>query len=143
ATTLFGVAGIAVGSTFTAMPESEQRPSNVPDGVAPLYIITYQDAGLLHYQGDIRGLASTSPEKMVTQRKLNVNSVESRAYSEYLQSQRATYLAAIESDLERSIKVQHEYSVTLNGIAAVISAEEAERIRKLPGVKSVVKETFE
>src|SRR5690606_33693228 len=38
---------------------------------------------------------------------------------------------------------QHEYSVTLNGIAAVISAEEAERIRKLPGVKSVVKETFE
>jgi len=101
-----------------------------------VYIVTFAEPGLLDYQGNVSGLQATAP-KAVGSRKLDVRSAASRAYDAYLENQRALHLSAIESTLGRPLEVTHSYSITLNGIAAQMSASEAAKIATVPGVQSV------
>ena len=100
------------------------------------YIVTFVDAGLLHYTGDVRGIAATSP-RALSQRKLDANSPAAQAYAEFLAMQRDAYLATIQSAIGRALDVTHSYSVTQNGVAAEMNGAEAAVIARLPGVKLV------
>jgi subtilisin family serine protease len=100
------------------------------------YIVTFAEDGLLDYTGSVNGLQATAP-KAVGTRKLDTRSAAAQAYDAYLAAQRENHRLAIESVLGRPLAVTHSYSVTLNGIAADMTAAEAAGIAGLPGVKSV------
>ncbi|MET0231033.1 MAG: S8 family serine peptidase [Rhodanobacteraceae bacterium] len=101
-----------------------------------VYIVRFVEPGLLHYSGGTSGLAATAPDAL-RQRKLDVHSAASQAYAHYLEDQRASHIAAIAQSIGRSLDVTHSYRVTMNGIAAEMSLDEAREIGKLAGVASV------
>lgn len=100
------------------------------------YIVRFAEAGLMHYAGDVNGLAATAP-RLLGQRKLDTRSAAATLYSDFLSRQRATYIDAISRQLGRSIAVPHSYGITMNGIATDLSVAEARKIAGLPGIDSV------
>jgi subtilisin family serine protease len=108
-----------------------------------IYIVSFSEEGLLRYQGNVQGFAATASAPGSRSRKLDVHTTAAQAYDGYLASARATHVAAIESTIGRSLDITHSYSITLNGIAAEMSADEAARIAVVPGVKSVKRAGFE
>jgi len=107
------------------------------------YIVSFSEDGLLYYQGNVHGYAATGAPLGGRSRKLDVHTAAAQAYDSYLAAARATHVAAIESTLGRALDITHSYSITLNGIAADMSADEAARIAAVPGVKSVKRAGFE
>ena len=104
---------------------------------AETYIVKFSEDGLLYYQGTVQGLAATGHALTARAQKLDVHSAAAEAYGNYLATQRATHVAAIESTLGRTLAIAHSYSITLNGIAADMTADEAARIASVPGVAEV------
>jgi subtilisin family serine protease len=101
-----------------------------------VYIIRFVEAGLLNYRGDLASLRATAPAATGS-RKLDVKSAEAVAYRGFLDTQRAAHVANIESTLGRELAPTHSYAITLNGVAAELSASEVSRIQSLPGVASI------
>jgi subtilisin family serine protease len=124
------VAFAAPGATAQAAAQSEAN-------TRAEYIITFVEPGLLHYQGGTQGLAATAASANGRSRKLDVHAPAAVAYQDYLDSVRATHVAAIEAAVGRSLDVTHSYSITLHGIASELTASEAARIAGVPGVKDV------
>ena len=139
-TTLASAIGIAlIGASFS--PGAHAAPANTANAASQaqasareVYIIRFAEPGLLHYAGGAQGLRATAPG---AQRKLDVHTQAAQAYSAYLQSQRDAHLQAIAQTLGRSLDVTHSYLITMNGVAAELSASEASRIATLPGVTRV------
>ncbi len=100
------------------------------------YFIRFTETGLLAYEGGLSGMAPTSPKAAGT-RKLDVHSPASVAYGQYLQIQRNAHVSAIESVLGKPLDVTHDYAITMNAVAANITAADAALIVALPGVASV------
>jgi subtilisin family serine protease len=107
------------------------------------YIVTFAEDGLLYYTGNVRGFAATGVDKNDRARKLDVHTSAAQAYGGFLASARDQHVASIEGTLGRTLSISHSYSVTLNGIAAEMTADEAARIASLDGVKSVARAGFE
>ena len=102
------------------------------------YIVSFAEPGLLHYAGGIASLRATAPSATGT-RRLAAGSDASRAYSRYLQTQRAAHVAAMAAALGRDVPVTHSYAVTVNGVATELTATEAARVATLDGVEGVRK----
>ena len=100
------------------------------------HIVEFTEPGALHYRGDEVGLAATAGHRDANG-KFEANALAVVAYRQYLRSRRAAQISAINYELARQLDVTHHYSVLSNGIAAKLSAQEAERVARLPGVKSV------
>ena len=107
------------------------------------YIVKFTEDGVLYYPGNVQGLAATGHAPDARAQKLDVHSAAAEAYGNYLATQRATHVAAIESALGRSLDVTHSYSITLNGVAADMTADEAARLATVPGVAEVRRAGFE
>jgi len=101
------------------------------------YIVTFSEDGMLYYHGGVQGISATAAAAGARSRKLDVRTSQARAYDGYLATARAAHRSTIESALGRTLAVTHEYSITLNGLAADMTAAEAARIATLPGVQSV------
>ncbi|HPS33596.1 MAG TPA: S8 family serine peptidase, partial [Anaerolineaceae bacterium] len=69
-----------------------------------------------------------------------INSIEGRNYLDSLAVNRQTMLAKAESLLGRSIQVRYIYDVVLNGVSVELSAQEAEDLQSLPGIRKVLKD---
>jgi len=98
-------------------------------------IVQLEDPPLASYKGGISGLRPTSPAA-TGMGKLDVNSLESRAYVTHLAGKRA----AFRSELARALpdaQVQYEYDVVLNGLAVKTRWGDLDAIGRLPGVKAV------
>ena len=141
-TTLASAIGIAlISANFSpvafAAPAANTAKvtSSIPANTRETYIIRFAEPGLLHYSGGTQGLAATAPS--ASQRKLDVRSAASHAYSTYLESQRSAHLASITQSIGRDLDVKHSYLVTMNGVSADLSLSEASRIARLPGVAAV------
>lgn len=100
------------------------------------YIVRFGETGLLYYEGGVRNLRGTS-RSVTGDRKLNVHSEESRAYLSFLREESGDYLSAIQAALGRNIEAVHNYEITFHGVALELSADEAERVRRVPGVTQV------
>jgi hypothetical protein len=111
----------------------------VPDRTAgnQRYVITFAEAGVLNYRGGVSGLNATAPKNVDGQRKLDVHGSAAQSYSTYLANQRAMHVSVIDSALGRALTPKHFYSITMNGMAADLSAAEAAKVATVPGVKSV------
>jgi subtilisin family serine protease len=145
-TSAVGVAllGISFGSMDLQAAQIGSRPVSTQQaaGIEP-YIVVFTEPGLLNYQGGVQGMAATAAVANGRSQKLDVHSASAVAYSSYLDAQRSNHVASIQSALGRSLNVTHSYSVTLNGIAADMTAAEAASLAQVPGVASVRRAGFE
>jgi subtilisin family serine protease len=138
------VAAALVGIGFSLSAQSAQphlqamnaAASNVAQSSVGRYIVTFEEAGLLHYGGSVSGLAATAPTALGS-RKLDSQSAAARSYANYLGSQRAVHIASIEQALGRPLAIQHAYGINTNGISASMSVSEAAAVASLPGIKEV------
>jgi len=132
-----GLALVGVGLQSSVVAHATDGAGAVQSSAAKeAYIITFAEEGMVSFKGGVAGLRATAPAA-TGKRKLDIHSAAATSYESYLASQRAQYRAAIESTLGHALNVTHSYSITLNGIAADLSADEAARIRGLSGIKSV------
>ncbi|HVV97415.1 MAG TPA: S8 family serine peptidase [Rhodanobacteraceae bacterium] len=119
----------AVATTTDSQTATQQQSNSS-------YLIRFAEAGLLHYDGGTQGLRATAPNASGS-RKLDVHTAAAQAYQGYLRSQRDSHLAAIAQAIGHPLAVTHVYAITMNGVAANLSAQEAAAIAQVPGVVSV------
>jgi subtilisin family serine protease len=100
------------------------------------YIVKFGEAGLLYYKGEVAGLRATEPAAN-GQRKLDVKTQAATAYRNHLATARSDYMGAITAALSRNADPLHDYDVMFHGVALSLSAEEAQRLRSVPGIVSV------
>ncbi len=99
------------------------------------YIVKFAEPGLLYYKGGIEGLQATAPKD--EGQGLDSTSRAANEYKAYLGSKQEAYESAIGARLGRPVTATHEYIAAYNGVAMLLTAEEANRISTLPGVIEV------
>ncbi len=100
------------------------------------YIVKFGESGLLHYKGEVAGLRATEPAAN-GQRKLDIKTQAASAYRDHLANMRSDYMGAITAALSRNADALHDYDVMFHGVALSLTAEEAQRLRSVPGIVSV------
>jgi subtilisin family serine protease len=116
------------------------------DGRLQRFVIVLQDAPLAGFAGgqppgvtlfdDPRQFEATSPA-VTGARKLDLRSVQSRAYLAYLDQARGAFELDAAVLLGRSLRPVRIYRTALNGVAADLTPAEAAALAKSPYVKSV------
>ena len=139
--TLAASIGLALAGAVLPLPasaaDSSQKAASAEQATARhAYIVRFEESGLLHYRGEIAGLAATAPGTGGS-RKLDVNSSAAIAYQAHLAGQREAHLSAIRQALGRATAPTHSYAITMNGVALELTPKEATRVAGLPGVRSV------
>ncbi|HMB56633.1 MAG TPA: S8 family serine peptidase [Arenimonas sp.] len=106
------------------------------------FIIVFNEQPLATFSGFSRTdsthphLAATSPVVTGAQ-KLNVQSVEAKAYRGYLAGVRNTRLNDAAVKLGRPLAPTFIYDVTTNGVALELTNAEADALRAMPGIRYV------
>ena len=143
------VLAIAIGLGFSATTQApaasnapvKQRQAELANN--GMYIVTFDDAPLAIYRGGAvdakssHALAATMASATGA-RKLDAHSIESKQYLGFLKDRRTTHLQDASALLGRVLAPKFVYDVLRNGVAVEISPAEAERLRHLPGITSVV-----
>lgn len=135
-TALASVIGVVLAGGMASSSVAAAQPAVTSAKATASYIITFNEPGLLYYAGGANSLEATAPA-IKGQRKLDTSSPAAVAYSNHLASVRAERVQSISSALGRAVSATHHYAVNRNGIAALLSASEADIVRSLPGVKSI------
>ncbi|MBN8726081.1 MAG: S8 family serine peptidase, partial [Xanthomonadales bacterium] len=133
---LVGTAVYGSLAVNAAVPNPARDTATAEANTDNVYIITFVEAGLINYEGGIAGLARTAPDT-ATGKRLDRTSSAARTYEAWLETQRQSHRAALESTLGRALDVTHSYGITFNGIAAELTPGEAATLRTVPGVESV------
>jgi len=116
-----------------------ESPISATDELQHLYIISLDKPGLVHYSGDVSGYNATSPLKLGT-KKLDTKSADSLAYLSYLRNDLAAVKSSFHSQLSRKLTTKFDYLFANYGFATKLTAQEANILRGMPGVKSVIKD---
>ena len=120
-------------ATVNASPSTlSAEPLNAP----AVYLIRFAEPGVLHYTGGTQGIPATAIAP-ARQRKLDARSAAAQAYETYLGDRRSAHVGEISRALGRDLAVTHHYAITMNGVAATLTPNEAARVARLPGVVSV------
>src|SRR4051794_37132726 len=108
---------------------------------APLqrYIVQLSDPPLASYRGGVPGLAATNPAALGAV-KLDPASPASRAYLNYLDQRQTAMTATLARTLGRPVTVPFTYRYAYDGVAAVLTSDEAKAVANLPNVVRVEKE---
>lgn len=105
------------------------------------YIITFNEPGLVRYQGGVNNIPRTAPHvdgvTTNSSRKFEIDSAASQAYKSYLAGKRNEHIADIERKLGHALSIRFTYDVTRNGISAALTPGEAALVAKMSGVASV------
>ena len=107
-----------------------------------VYIVQLEGDPVATYMGEIPGLKATS-NRATGANRLNTNSKASKKYKAHLQKKQAKFVTDSNSAIGRSLNVSRDFQIVLNGIAAELSEAEADALRSMPGVKSVIRERYE
>lgn len=140
-TTLASAVSLALAGASAILPAHDANAANSASiqrdnsDVRTMYIVRFEEAGLMHYAGGVQGLAPTAAAG--DSRKVDVRSPAAVAYAGYLAAQRDAHVADINAAIGRSIDVPNSYAVTMNGIATEMTAGEARHVAGLPGVADV------
>jgi subtilisin family serine protease len=106
-------------------------PAGGADGT---YIVTFADEPVASYDGYLPGFASTRPQPG---HKIDPASPAARAWQQRLTALHDVALSAV-----GATKI-YDYTITNNGFAASLTAEQAARIAKAPGVVAVTRDRRE
>ncbi len=134
------LASVCVISSLSAQSSAERDPF-VANESSSVYIIKFVEPGLLYNSGQNRAFAATTPQATGT-RKLDARSPAAIQYRDYLKTQQDSYLSQIAAKTGRAVQPTHRYDVTMNGIAAKLSAAEAKELANIPGIVSVEAEVI-
>ena len=129
-------------------------PAGSPDAASPkpadalranalqTYIVVFDEAPAASFRGFGRAekgrpaLAATSPVA-TGERKYNARSVEALAYVDYLDDLRRSRLNDASIALMRPLEPTRVFQHALNGMTVELTADEAKRIARVPGVRTV------
>ncbi|MCW8924638.1 MAG: S8 family serine peptidase, partial [Xanthomonadales bacterium] len=133
---------LSVSPSLLAKSESAAKGGNERQR----YIIELQDPPLAAYDGrelqtperDIQSIRlQPTANRLTGARKLDVNSERSKKYLRFLDQRFQAFSGEAALKLGRQLQVKRRYRVVSNGLAADLSAEEAEALRQLRGVRSI------
>jgi subtilisin family serine protease len=113
-----------------AGPDHQRQPN------ARSYVVIMMDDPAVSYEGDLQGLPATKPAKG---KKINPNSAQVKKYVDHLESAHDRALRAV--GVNPNSKT-HDYTYSLNGFAAFLTADQAEEVAKQAGVALVMPDTF-
>lgn len=131
------------GATIKGTPVTKSVAGEIRGATGPAkYIVVFEEPALASYRGGIEGLAATNPQ-VRGEKRLAVDSADSKAYVAYLEGKQAEFLAAVEKDFGRTIEKQASFKYALNGMLLVLTPDEALAIANLPGVRLVQREQIE
>ena len=114
------------GSSEEAVQGAELQASE-----SAIYIIFMEADPVVTYEGNVAGLLATKPKKG---RKINPNSAHVKNYAKHLKSSHDAALQAVGADQGDKV---YDYTIALNGFAALLNPAEAEKLAKQPGVLAV------
>jgi hypothetical protein len=125
--------------TLLLLPLANHAQASAPihgevEGGGPeIYIIQLAGDPVATYAGGIEGLAATGPA-VTGKRRLDARSPDSKAYEAHLASQQGRFRADLAALLGRSPDVRFDYRHAFNGLAVVLSPDEARRVAELADV---------
>ena len=131
------------GVALLALPFALAAQVNVPEGLSAesakadvltespngLYIIQMIDDPVVAYEGGIKGLKATKPQKG---KKINPNSAHVTKYVDYLKGRHATALSKVGGGQK-----VYNYQYSFNGFAAKLSHGQAKKMQSVDGVVAV------
>lgn len=123
---------VSVASAAPAVPDAPSpEPSAATEKVrtSGAYIVQFADDPVVAYDGGVAGLAATKP---APGRKINPNSRKVVRYVEHLEAKHDRALARVGG----ARKLYH-YTYSFNGVAADLTAAQAARLERQPGVVAV------
>lgn len=121
---------LVVSLLLIAAPVAAQRP----EADESVYIVVMAADPVIAYEGDVSGLPVTKPGKGG---KINPNSAHVTKYVRFLEKEHAKALTAVGATSEAIV---HDYTMALNGFAAMLTVEQAEQVAKQPGVALVLQD---
>lgn len=122
---------LAVGALAPAQAAAPDTGTGKQHYSAGTYLIRMTGEPVASYTGGTDGLKATKPERG---KRLDIGTRSVRAYQEHLQEQRADVLAGV-----RGVKPLYTYDVVVNGFAARLTAAQANRLARTPGVASLTR----
>ena len=125
-----------------ASPDDGFAKPKVTLGGTGVYIVQLADPSLAKYEGGIGTMAATSA-KANGDRHLDVNSLAARSYRSYLEATQNAMIEHCEKAFGHAIEVPFKYQTVFNGVAMVLTEDEARAISTLPNVKMVEREREE
>jgi len=126
----------APASAQTGGSDTPTHPLTVIDPVddgKEVYIIQLEANPVVAYEGDISGIPATKPAEG---QKINPNNAKVKKYVSYLNKEHDKILKQAGAEKDKV----YDYVYAFNGMAAVLSAKQADAIAKMPGVLAVAKD---
>ncbi|MGW3498652.1 S8 family serine peptidase [Streptomyces sp. NPDC001020] len=134
-TSAWGAAALAVSlaAVFTGTPAQAADDPLTPvplTGHLPAhrYIVTLADAPVAFYKGGVDGLAATAPSQ---RGKVDASTTAAHRYRSYLEDRQSKVAASV------GAKVRGRYTVVTDGFTANLTAVQAARLSRQPGVLRV------
>ena len=122
-------------ATLVAAPSLEAGKSSAAKAVASkFYIVRLAESPVTAYTGGIKGYPATKP---AANKKIDPTSSKVVNYMSYLSGRHDAVLAAAGGG-----RKAYSYGYVFNGFAAELTEAQAEKIRSMPGVLSVEKDTI-
>jgi subtilisin family serine protease len=106
--------------------------AKAPEASKDVYIVVMAADPAVAYEGGIKGLPATKPE---SGNKINPNSALVKKYEKFLEKEHDKALEAVGASPSEKI---YDYTISLNGFAALLSESQAAEIAKQPGVALVL-----
>ena len=119
-----------------ALPSSRIAKLDLGAGEEPrVYLIRFHEPAVPTYEGGEPGLVRTAPRGA---EKLDADSRAVIDYREHLEEAQVDFIQTMERNLGRQVEVPHRYQFAVNGIAAVLTPDEALEIAQLPEVADIM-----
>lgn len=119
----------APGSTVAQVAQKNVDPNSFKDG---RYIVVLAEKPAATYDGGTPGLASTKPE---SGKKLDANKTAVKQYEAHLEKKQAEVAG------QQNVQIKRQFTAAVNGFSANLSADQAIKLAKDPGVLVVAPDT--
>ena len=136
-TALAAVIGACLGgSAWVATADAAAASDAFTTSATQSYLIEFTEPGAMYYKGGDGTLRATAAKGDGTH--FDAKSSDVRAYVARLATLQAEHIDTIRQSLGRNPTITHSFDLTQSGIAAQLTADEASKVARLPGIKSVV-----
>ncbi|MCB5291911.1 Minor extracellular protease vpr [Arthrobacter sp. SO3] len=119
----------AAGSAVAGVAQKNLDPNSYKDG---RYIVVLTEDPAATYEGGTPGLAPTKPE---SGKKLDANRAEVQQYEAHLEKKQAEVAG------QQNVQINRQFTAALNGFSANLTADQAIKLAKDPGVLAVAPDT--
>ena len=160
---LKSVAPISInkGGTFNKQQAKKFRVEKDLDNGIYTYIVRLKDQPIATYDGSVAGLVATnpqiakkslfkslakskkSPQQIRNELRLDLQSADAVAYSNYLDNKQQAFMSKASSKLGSGLDVTYKYKNAFNGMAIRLTQQEAQTLSSIADVAYVEREKME